>query len=81
MTERFVCFNAEEKGIRVTIEHEKAGWADTVEGLHQILVQHNISLEKDRCFCSSDVDFASEEGFANDADAHAMIDSAFDYYA
>tara|TARA_B100000927_G_C16407027_1_gene445751 strand:+ start:861 stop:1106 length:246 start_codon:yes stop_codon:yes gene_type:complete len=81
MTERFVCFNAEEKGIRVTIEHEKAGWADTVEGLHQILVQHNISLEKDRCFCSSDVDFASEEGFANDGDAHAMINSAFDYYA
>ena len=81
MTERFVCFNAEEKGIRVTIEHEKAGWADTVEGLHQILVQHNISLEKDRCFCSSDVDFASEEGFATDADAHAMINSAFNYYA
>ena len=81
MTERFVCFNAEEKGIRVTIEHEKAGWADTVDGLHQILVQHNISLEKDRCFCSSDVDFASEEGFANDGDAHVMINSAFDYYA
>jgi hypothetical protein len=81
MTERFVCFNAEEKGIRVTIEHEKAGWADTVEGLHQILVQHNITLENDRCFCSSDVDFASEEGFATDACAHKMINSAFDYYA
>jgi len=81
MTERFVCFNAEDRGIRVTIEHKSAGWADSVEALTAILMRNSISLSTDRCFNSSDVDFASEEGFATDDDAHTMINSAFEAFS
>ena len=81
MTERFVCFNAEEKGISVTIEHEKAGWAANAADLAAILIKNRVSLVNDRVYHSSDVDFASEEGFADNDGAHQMINDAFNIFA
>ena len=50
--------------------------ATNVEEAAQILFDHNGF--SDRAFASSSMDFASEYGFANDDDAHAMLESAID---
>lgn len=71
----FVFFNAEDAQVKVTVDNTVAGFADTVDGLVEILLQNNVS-SADTLMHSSDVDFASEEGFATDDCAHALIDNA-----
>ena len=81
MSNRFVFFNAEEAGIRVTVEDQKVGWAANAADLAAILMQQKVSLVNDRVYHSSDVDFASEEGFADNDGAHEMINDAFSIFA
>ena len=77
----FVFFNAEDGGIKLSIEQQPVGWAGTAEELAAILMKNNVNPSSDSIFCSSDVDFASEEGFATDDAAHEMIDAAFNIFA
>ena len=71
----FVFFNAEQAGIRVSIEQQQVGWANSAADLAALLRKHNVTLA-DRLMHSSDVDFASEEGFSSDDAAHEMIEEA-----
>ena len=73
----FVFFNAEDAQVKVTVDNVVAGFADTVDGLVEILLQNNVS-SADTLMHSSDVDFASEEGFATDDCAHALIEQAIE---
>lgn len=73
----FVFFNAEDAGIKVSVDSVQVGWADTATALAQLLKANNVTLA-DRLMHSSDVDFASEEGFATDDCAHALIEAALE---
>lgn len=73
----FVFFNAEDAQVKVTVDNVVAGFADTVDGLVEILLQNNVS-SADTLMHSSDVDFASEEGFATDDCAHTLIEQAIE---
>ena len=72
---KFVFFNAEQAGIKLSIEQQHIGWADSAGDLAALLRANSVTLA-DRLMHSSDVDFASEEGFATDDDAHKMIEEA-----
>ena len=76
----FVFFNAENGGIKLSIEQQPVGWAGTAEELAALLMKHDVNTSTDRIMHSSDVDFASEEGFATDGAAHEMIDAAFNIF-
>jgi len=71
----FVFFNAENAAIKLSIEQQAVGYASTAAELAALLRKHNVTLA-DRLMHSSDVDFASEEGFATDSCAHNIIDEA-----
>jgi len=71
----FVFFNAEAAQVKVTVEDAVVGYADTAAELAALLRKHNVTLA-DRLMHSSDVDFASEEGFSSDDAAHALIEEA-----
>lgn len=71
----FVFFNAEAAQVKVTVEDAVAGYASTAAELAALLRKNNVTLA-DRLMHSSDVDFASEEGFSSDDAAHALIDEA-----
>ena len=73
---KFVFFSADEGGINVSIDKETAGWAYSSDELCELLNKYNIS-SADRLAHSSSIDFASEEGFDTDGDAHDMIQDAF----
>ena len=77
----FVFFNADNGGIKLSIEQQPVGWAGTAEELAALLMQHNVNTSSDSIMHSSEVDFASEEGFATDGAAHEMIDAAFNIFA
>ena len=81
MANRYVCFNAEDRGVRVTIEEDRVGWADNAGDLAAILMAHDISLSGDACFSSSSMDFATEYGFATDDGANEMLADAFNIFA
>jgi hypothetical protein len=81
MTRRYVCFNAEDRGVRVTVEDDRVGWADNAGDLAAILMAHDISLGKDACFNSSSMDFATEYGFKTNDGAQDMVAEAFDIFA
>ena len=72
---KFVFFNAEQAGIKLSIKQQHIGWADSASDLAALLRANDVTLA-DRLMHSSDVDFASEEGFATDDDAHKMIEEA-----
>lgn len=72
---KFVFFNADNATVRVSIDYDVAGAASNARDLAALLRANNVTLA-DRLMHSSDVDFASEEGFATDDDAHAIIDEA-----
>jgi len=70
-----VILNAEDAGIAVSVNGKNMGWASEPKELAQIL--GSIGVDKGTSILhSSDVDFASEEGFDSDDAAHEFIDSA-----
>ena len=71
----FVFFNARNARIKLTIEDDVVGYYDDADKLYDAFVAHGVTLDDDLLF-SSDVDFASEEGFATDDCAHKIIDAA-----
>ena len=73
--DKFVFFNAVDAAVQLTVDNTVVGSADTVDGVVELLLRANVSAQ-DRIFHSSDVDFASEEGFATNECAHALIDAA-----
>ena len=71
----FVFFNARNARIKLTIDDDVKGYYDDADELYNAFVEYGVTLDDDLLF-SSDVDFASEEGFATDDCAHAIIDAA-----
>ena len=71
----FVFLNAEDRGIVVNIDGTPVGYAVDAEELAEIFRANGITTDSD-IFCSSSIDFAAEEGFDSDSDAHNMIDKA-----
>ena len=76
----FVFFNAADAEVKVTVNDKVVGYADTVDGLVELFLQNNLT-HNDTFMHSSDVDFASEEGFASDDAAHELIDEAMEQAA
>ena len=76
----FVFFNAEDAQVKVSIAQQVVGFADNATALAQLLKANSVT-QNDDLFFSSSVDFASEEGFANDNAAHEMIDAAVNIFA
>ena len=76
-TNNFVFFNAIDASVAVSVNQQHVGAADTVEGLVEVLLRANVNTS-DRFAHSSDVDFASEEGFATDNCAHELIEAALE---
>ena len=72
---KFVFFNAEDAQVKVSIAQQVVGFADNATALAQLLKANSVT-QNDDLFFSSSVDFASEEGFANDNAAHDIIESA-----
>ena len=72
----FTFLNACDGEIVVTVDNEKVGAASTAEGLARIFEEHGCAAGD--IYHSSDVDFASEEGFASDDAAHNIINSAME---
>lgn len=72
-----IVFHAEDGGIGITVGGKPVGWAGHPKELAKKL--SSMGVDKDTpMFHSSDVDFASEEGFDSDDGAHDMIDSALE---
>jgi hypothetical protein len=71
----FVFFNARNARIKLTIEDDVVGYYDDADELYNAFVEYGVTLDDSLLF-SSDVDFASEEGFATDGCAHKIIDAA-----
>ena len=76
----FVFFNAVDAEVKVTVNDAVVGYADTADGLVELFLQNNLT-HNDTFMHSSDVDFASEEGFASDDAAHELIDEAMEQAA
>ena len=74
-TNNYVFLNADDAAIVVTVNNTVVGFAYTADALVELFLQHNINVS-DTIMCSSSIDFASEEGFATDDCAHALIDAA-----
>ena len=75
--DKFVLFNAVDAQVQLTVEDAIVGAADTVDGLVELLLRADVAAT-DRIMHSSDVDFASEEGFATDDAAHELIEAALE---
>jgi len=71
----FVYFNAEDAQVKLSINSNVVGYADNAQQLASMLRANNVTQDNEMYFSSS-VDFASEEGFANDNAAHEIIESA-----
>jgi hypothetical protein len=72
----FTFLNACDGEIVVTVDNEKVGSANTAEGLAEIFTEYGCTAGD--IYHSSDVDFASEEGFDTDDCAHNIINSALE---
>lgn len=75
--DKFVCFNAVDAQVQLTVDNTVVGAADTVDALVELLLRANVAAT-DRIMFSSDMDFASEEGFATDRAAHEMLEAALE---
>ena len=75
--DKFVFFNAVDAQVQLTVDDTVVGAADTVDGLVEVLLRANVAAT-DRIMFISDVDFASEEGFATDDAAHELIEAALE---
>ena len=53
----------------------------TADALVEVFLQHNVNVLTDTIMCSSSIDFAEEEGFASDANAHNIIEEALEQLA
>jgi len=73
----FVYFNAEDAPVKLSIDSKVIGYADNAQQLANLLSANNVTANNEMYFSSS-VDFASEEGFATDSAAHAIIEDAID---
>ena len=71
----FVYFNAENAQVKLSIDSAVIGYAYNAQQLANMLRANNVTQNNEMYFSSS-VDFASEEGFANDNAAHEIIESA-----
>lgn len=72
----YIFLNAEEGGIRVGGPARKLyGWAGNAKDLAELFTKLGVN-DNTRIMHSSDVDFASEEGFEDNDAAHEMIDTA-----
>jgi hypothetical protein len=76
----FVFLTAEDGGIVVSVNKNVVGCAFSAEELAEVFTANNVTADADIYFSSS-VDFASEEGFATDDDAHAIINEALELVA
>ena len=77
----FIFLNAVNGQVQVKISDEYVGSAKTAEELATIFTEHKVDIATDDIFSSSSIDFASEEGFDSDEDAHSLIQGAFDMLA
>ena len=76
----FVFFNAVDAAVQVKVNDAVVGYAYTADALVELFLQNNLT-HNDTFMHSSDVDFASEEGFDSDDAAHNMIDEAMEQAA
>jgi hypothetical protein len=77
---RFVFFGAKDGQVTVSINHVLVGLASDSEQLVAILQENGVTLA-DEMFQSSGVDFAAEEGFADDRGAYDIIEPALESIA
>ena len=75
--DKFVFFNATNAQVQITVDDTVVGAADTVDALVELLLRADVRAT-DRFMHSSDMDFASEEGFATDTAAHELLEAALD---
>ena len=79
--DKFVFFNAVDAAVQLTVGngagHAVVGAADTVDALVELLLRADVRAT-DRIMFSSDMDFASEEGFASDDAAHELLEAALE---
>ena len=75
--DKFVFFNAVDACVQLTVDDTVVGAADTVDALVELLLRADVRAT-DRIMHSSDMDFASEEGFATDDAAHELLEAAFE---
>ena len=81
-TTNYVFLNAADAAIVVTVNNTVVATdVQTTDALVQEFLTHKIDVLNDVIMCSSSIDFAEEEGFANDASAHNIIDDAFEALA
>jgi hypothetical protein len=76
---RFVFFDAKYGQVTVSINHIVVGAASDSEQLVAILKENGVTLADDM-FHSSSVDFAAEQGFANDNGAYDIIEPALESF-
>jgi hypothetical protein len=77
---RFVFFDAKDGQITVSINQVLVGVASDSKQLVDILQENGVTLA-DEMFQSSSVDFAAEQGFADDNGAYDIIDPALELIA
>ena len=73
-----VFFNAKNKRIQIRINDKFFGAFSDSNEIASKLKRKGINTLNTTFLHSSDVDFASEEGFSDDSEAHAIIDAAID---
>ena len=71
-----VFFNANNATVQVYINNTLVGASSTYYNLAKLLRKNNVNVKTAALMHSSSIDFAAEEGFATDACAHNIIDSA-----
>ena len=75
----YVFLAAADAAIVVTVNNTVVATdVQTADALVEVFLQNNVNVLQDTIMCSSSIDFAEEEGFASDASAHNIIDSALE---
>jgi acyl-CoA thioesterase len=74
---QFVFFGAKDGQVTVSINQVLVGLASDSEQLVDILQENGVTLA-DEMFQSSSVDFAAQEGFADDNGAYDIIEPALE---
>ena len=72
----YVFFNAESAKVKVYINNVLVAATNSSYRLAKALRKHNVNVKTATLAYSSSIDFATEEGFATDACAHIIIDTA-----
>ena len=74
----YVFFNATNATVRVQLNDKLVGYSSTAEELRALLEGYAVTVANTTFMHSSDVDFASEEGFDTDDCAHNIIEAALE---